>query len=260
VVQAIGVRRPLVLLALASAAAAASAAGCAFESQLVVRATGAGPVVVVQSVAPEVTLRRVDGVTRRSGQVVGIDCTTTIVYDVREATGLAVLAQSFLVRLRTRRLPRGTPYSFDCAGPLVLELPADASDIAATATPATPLDILDPLTSIPLAFGRRLRAEPGTRLDLIQWRGDLPAGDYRVELSFSLPDAQPFRERAIGTASIRCGRARYLQPILPAVTRITQAPAFTIAPSSAETTLVLPRIVGGIGTFRQATRTLSCRP
>ena len=258
--QATVVRRRLVLLALASAAAAVSAGGCAFESQIVARVTGAGPVVVTESVAPEVTPRRVAGVTRRNGQVVGIDCTTTIVYDVREATGLAVLAQSFLVRLRTRPLPARTPYTFDCAGPLVLELPADVSDIAATATQAAPLHVLDPLTSVPLAFGRRLRAEPETRLDLIQWRGDLPAGDYRVELSFSLPDARPFRERAVGTASIRCGRARYLQPILPAVTRISQAPAFTIAPSTAETTLVLPRIVGGIGTFRQVTRTLSCRP
>jgi hypothetical protein len=249
-----GVRR----LALA-ALLATVAGGCAFDGQIVVRATGDGPVVVTQAVEPEQTPRRVQGVTKRKGQVVGIDCDATILYDVREATGTAVLAQLYRLRLRTPRLPRGVAYSFDCTGPLVLEVPASASSVSSNAT-TTALPVQVPVAAVPIAFGKRLRAEPGTQLALVQWPRELPKGDYHLELSFTLPDARPFRERAFTTASIRCGRSSYLQPVLPTLTRISRAPQFRIDPAAASTTLVLPRIAIGINTFAQVTRTLSCRP
>jgi hypothetical protein len=236
------------------------AGGCAFDGQIVARVTGSGPVVVTQSVEPEQVPHRVQGVTKRKGQIVGIDCDATILYDVREATGTAVLAQLYRLRLRTRRLPRGVAYSFDCTGPLVLELPASASGISSTATTTTALPVQAPVAAVPIAFGKRLRAEAGTQLALVTWPRELARGDYHLELSFTLPDARPFRERALTTASIRCGRSSYLQPVLPTVTRISRAPQFRIDPAAASTTLVLPRIAIGINTFAQATRTLSCRP
>jgi hypothetical protein len=263
-VRSRGVDR-LTLAALLGAALAMTAGGCAFDGQVVARATGAGPFAVSQSVEPELTPHRVQGVTTRKGQVVGIACDATILYDVREATGTAVLAQQYRLSLRTRRLPRGVAYSFDCTGPLVLELPDEASSITATTTtsadgPAAALAVRTPVTSVPLAFGKRLRPERGTRLALVEWPRELPKGDYHVEISFTVPDGRPFRERALTTASIRCGRSRYLQPVLPTLARISRAPQFRIDPASASTTLVLPRIAGGIKTFSQATRTLSCRP
>ena len=45
-------------------------------------------------------------------------------FDVREATGSAVLIQLYVVHLRTRPLRRGTRYEIDCAGPLIIQLPA----------------------------------------------------------------------------------------------------------------------------------------
>jgi hypothetical protein len=254
----------LALAALLGAALAITAGGCAFDGQIVARATGGGPFGVVQSVEPEQTPHRVQGVTRKKGQRVGIACDATILYDVREATGTAVLAQRYRLSLRTKRLPRGVAYSFDCTGPLVLELPAEASTITATATiaggPATALAVRAPITSVALAFGKRLRPEPEAQLALVEWPRLLPRGHYHVETSFSVPDARPFRERALTTASIRCGRASYLQPVLPTLTQMSRAPQFKIDPASASTTLVLPRIAIGIKTFSQATRTLSCRP
>ena len=262
-VRSRGVHR-LTLVALLGAALAAIAGGCAFDGQIVARATGTGPVVVTQSVEPEVTPHRIQGLTTKNGQVVGISCDATILYDVREATGTAVLAQLFRLRLRTRPLRRGVAYSFDCTGPLVLEPPANASSITATAStaggPATALPVRAPVAAVPLAFGKRLRAEPGTQLALVEWPRELPKGDYHVEISFTVPDARPFRERALTTASIRCGRSSYLQPVLPTLTHISRAPQFRIDPAAASTTLVLPRIAIGIKTFAQATRTLSCRP
>jgi hypothetical protein len=258
-----GVHR-LALAVLLGAAFATIVGGCAFDGQIVARATGAGPFVVVQSVEPEQTPHRVQGLTRKKGQRARIDCDATILYDVREATGTAVLAQLYRLNLRTRRLPRGVAYSFDCSGPLVVELPNQASSISATATtaggPATALAVRAPVASVPLAFGKRLRPEQGTQLALVDWPRELPKGDYHVEISFTVPDGRPFRERALTTASIRCGRSSYLQPVLPTLTNISRAPQFRIDPASASTTLVLPRAAIGIKTFAQATRTLSCRP
>jgi len=202
------------------------AAGCAFESQVAVQFMPAAPVVVKESSNPEQIPHRVQGVTTRGGQVVGIDCSISIVYDVREATGSAVLAQLYLVHLRTRPLPRGTAYRLDCTGPLIMELPTDASAVQATSTSASGLQVAlpvqAPVASVPLAFAKRLRAEPRMQLAVVRWPPTLSPGDYRLELAFSLPEARAFREKALYAASVSCGGSSYLQPILPLVTRMAQ--------------------------------------
>jgi hypothetical protein len=135
-----------------------AAAGCAFEGQIAVQLLGGTPAVVKQSAKVELTPNRVQGKTTRRGQVVRIDCSVTGVFDVREATGSAVLIQLYVVHLRTRPLPRGVPYELDCAGPLIAQLPADVSDVSATATDSAgqqvALPVQSPVTAIPLAFGR----------------------------------------------------------------------------------------------------------
>jgi hypothetical protein len=213
--------------------------------------------------APEQLTQRVHGVTVRLRQVVGIDCATTVVYDVREATGSAVLAQTFVARLRTRPLRGRTAYSFDCAGTLIVELPHDVTEAHAFATDSTGQQeeaaAVQPTTSgLPLAFGRRLRAEPDTRLFLLMWPRALAPGDSRVELVFNQPIARPFRQKALLAATISCGRSRYLQPILPTVTSMARVPAFTITPSPGGAAVQIPRIAGGIGSQASARRTLSC--
>jgi len=238
-------------------------AGCAFDGVIAVQFRGVGPVEVSESSTPTQMPHRVAGVTKRKGEVVRIDCSITVVYDIREATGSAVLAQTYVVHLRTRRLARGTAYDFDCMGPLVVELPADASAIQATSAGSAgaagvPLPVHARVMSIPLSFRRSLRPEPRTQLAIVKWPRTLAAGDYRVELSFSLPEARAFREKALDTAAITCGRSRYLQPILPAVTGMARAPAFTIDPRASPLTLSLPHVAGAIGSYAQAKKTLSC--
>jgi hypothetical protein len=235
------------------------AAGCTFDAGVAVQFPAASPTTVRESLRPEVTPHRVAGVTTRKRQVVRIDCSTTLVYDVREATGSAVLVQTYALHLRTRPLARGTAFAIDCAGPLIVELPADAASIEAAVAASAPLAVQAPVRSVPLAFGRRLRAERGTQLALIRWPPTLAAGNYDVDLAFVLPAAREVRERAVETASVSCGRSRYLQPILPPVTRMRRAPAFTLRPSSTPTTMSLPRVAPGIASYAEATRTLSCR-
>jgi hypothetical protein len=216
---------------LALVAVVATTAGCAFDSPIVVRFSGASPVQVT--------------------------------YDVREATGTTVLTQTYVVHLRTRRLARGTAYELDCTGPLILELPADASAVQARSTSAsgqeTALPLQAAVASVPVAFGRRLRAEAGMQLAVVRWPHALPAGDYRVELSFGLPEARAIREKAVVTAAVSCGRSRYVTPILPPVTSMARAPAFTIRPSADPIAFPLPRVAPGIAASAEATRTLSCR-
>jgi hypothetical protein len=252
----------LIAVALMFVALPALAAGCAFDSGIAVQFNGASPLVVTESFKPSQNPHGVQGTTRRAGQVVGIDCSLTIVYTVDEAAGLAVLAQGYLVHLHTNTLPQGTAYELDCTGPLIVELPTDASGVRATATDASgrqvALAVHAPVTAVALAFGKRLRAEPRTQFAIVRWPRTLSAGDYEVELAFSLPEARPILEKALYAASVSCGNSRYLQPILPLVADMKQAPAFTIRPSPNASTFQVPRIAGANGIRATATRTLSC--
>ena len=244
-------------------AVAATAAGCAFDSPIAIQFSGSGPVTVKESLEPEQIPHRVHGVTTRAGQKVRIDCSTTIVYEIQEATGTTFLAQTSAVRLHTRALRRGTAYEIDCAGPAVVEIPQEASGVRATSTSEAGLQVglpvQAPVVSVPLAFGKRLRAEPGMQLAIVPWPRTLPRGDYRAELAFDLPEARAIREKALMTASVSCGKSRYLQPILPAVTSMARVPAFTIQPSADPIELPLPRVAPGISSYVETSRTLSCR-
>jgi hypothetical protein len=122
----------------------------------------------------------------------------------------------------------------------------------------TELPVQAPLGSIPLAFGKRLRPEPSTKFAVVSWPQTLPPGNYQLELAFTLPQARRFREKAIYTASVSCGRSRYLEPILPPVTKMARAPAFTILPSARPVMVSLPRVAGSIGTYAATKRTLAC--
>jgi hypothetical protein len=253
-----GGRHRLVLVALLLAALPVLAAGCSFESEIAVQLLGDSPVVVKQTTQVDVTPQRVRGTTKRARQVIWIDCSITGIYDVDDPTGPAVLVQLFVVHLRTRPLPRGTPYQLDCAGPVIVELPTDASDIQAAATDSqVALPVQAQLTSIPLAFGKRLRAEPTMQFALVG-QPSLSAGDHTVELAFNLPEARTFREKVLYTAAVSCGRSKYLQPIRPLVTKMAGARALTVLPSATETSVSVPHLFGGIVAYRQATRTLSC--
>ena len=236
-------------------------AGCAFEGQIAAQQVGDTAVVVKQSAKVELAPHRVKGVTTRAGQVVKVDCSVTGIFDVREATGSAVLIQLYVVHLRTRPLRRGTRYEIDCAGPLIIQLPADSSGIQASATDASgsqvPLAVQAPLTAVPLAFGKSLRAQPGTQFADIGQPG-LSTGSYTVELAFSLPEARAFQEKVLYAALIACGHSKYLQPIRPLVTSMTRVPALAIQPTTTETSASAPHLFGGIRSSGEATRTVSC--
>lgn len=247
------------LTALALAALSLLLAGCAFEGQLAVELSGDGPVQVKQSSTVFLTPSRVKGRTTRRNQVVKINCSVTGTFEVREATGTAVLVQTSAVRLRTRPLPKGTPYDFECAGPAIVQLPADAGDVRATARDesgtAAELAVQAPLTAVPIAAGKHLLAQSGTQFAVVTWPG-ASAGTYNMQLSFTLASARPFSEKVVYGALIACGHSKYVQPIRPLVTRMTQIPALSIQP---DTTIVsTPHLFGGIRSYGEVTRTLSC--
>jgi hypothetical protein len=240
----------------------ALAAGCAFESEIAIQFKEGQQVVVTESASSDQSPHRVQGTTTRNRQIVGIDCSITILYDVREATGTALLAQRYVVHLRTPRLPRGTAYELDCMGPLIVELPAEASGVEAQSTSASglrdTLPVQAPVVSVPLAFRKRLRAEPQTQFVVVSWPRALLPGEYQVELTFGLPDARAIREKAVYMASVSCGRSTYLQPIMPPFASMARVAALTIQPSANASTLTLPHIVRANGTYAETRRTLSC--
>lgn len=257
-----GGRYRLILLALGLVGLPILAAGCAFEGQIAVQLSGDGPVQVRQSSTVTLAPAHVQGRTTRRNQVVKLDCSVTGTFDVREATGTAVLVQTYAVHLRTRPLPRGTRYDLDCAGPAIVQLPADASEVQATATDeagaAADLAVQAPRTAVPIASGKRLQAQSGTQFAVVTWPG-AAAGNYEMQLSFTLTNARPFSEKVVYAALIACGHSRYFQPIRPLVTRMSQVPPFTIQPSTNETGYSTPHLFGGIRSYGETTRTLSCR-
>ena len=114
-----------------------------------------------------------------------------------------------------------------------------------------------PITSVPLASGKHLRAEPGTQFAIFG-SSALSPGGYTVELAFSLPGAGTFREKVLYTALIACGRSKYFQPIRPLVTTMASVPGLMIQPSTNETGVSIPHLFGGIRSYGEATRTVSC--
>jgi hypothetical protein len=114
-----------------------------------------------------------------------------------------------------------------------------------------------PLTALAITSGKRLRAERGTQLASVE-QPSLPAGGYTVGLTFNLPAARAFRQKALATALVACGHSKYLQPIRPLVTSMARAPALTIQPSATETGVAAPHLFGGIRSYGEVTRTLSC--
>jgi hypothetical protein len=142
-----------------------------------------------------------------------------------------------------------------------VELPADASDIRVTSTSVSgeqvSLAVQAPVTATATAFGKRLWADPGTQFVLVGSEAVAP-GSYTIELAFTMPAARAFREKVLYTALIACGHSKYVQPIRPLVSSMARVPALTIQPSSNPSSLSVPHLFGGIRSYGEATRTLSC--
>ena len=208
---------------------------------------------------------RVAGTTVRAGQVVRNDCTISAVYNVREATGTAFLAQSLLLHLRLRVPRRGMAYELDCLGPLLAELPVDASSFEATAHDLSggrrrSLSVRTRVASVQLTPGRPLRPAPRKQLVIVEWprRPASAYEDYRVDLGFQLPKAPLVRERVVYTASISCGASSYLQPVVPLANNLGFVNAFTIPRNGKPIEFIVPRLATGISSHAEASPTLAC--
>src|SRR3954471_3761640 len=207
---------------------------------------------------------RISGTTARAGQVARNDCKLSAVYKVREATGTAFLIQSQDLHLRLRVPRAGTTYELECLGPLLVELPADATKIEATAHDLSgggqrSLSVRTHVPSVRLAGGG-LRPTGGRQLVLVEWPRVAGPGydNYRVELAFRLPKAPLVRERAVYTASVSCGGSSYLQPVVPLIEDLGFVNAFTVPPDKKPFDFILPHIAAGISSHGEATQTLEC--
>jgi hypothetical protein len=207
---------------------------------------------------------RIAGRTSQAGQVVRNDCTISAVYKVREATGTAFLTQSEVVHLRLRVPREGTAYELECLGPLLVELPAAASKVEATAHDLAgggrqSLRVVAGARSVRLPPGRLVRTATGKQLVLVQWPRR-PGGAYdnfRVELSFRAPRVPLIRERVVYTAAVACRGSVYLQPVVPLADDLGFVNAFTAADGK-PFDFILPRLAAGIASHGEETRTLAC--
>jgi len=208
---------------------------------------------------------RIAGVARSHGQVVRHDCKLSAVYNVREATGSAFLIQSERLRFRLRVPAKGTKYQVECLGPLVAELPANAAKVEATAHELSggqerSLDVHTGVPSIRVAPRRSLRADPQKQLVVIQLPRVTGSGydNFRVELAFRVPKAKLVRERVVYTASVWCGGASYLQPVVPLGQDLGFVNAFTVPKDGKPFDFILPHIATGISSHGEETQNLEC--
>jgi hypothetical protein len=228
---------------LAVAVLAGTTSGCALDAGVGIEFRSGSPATVTESLTSvELDPHRVQGVTGRR-QVVGTECSLSVAYDANDIGGPGVVVQSKDFRLRTRRVPPGTAYDLDCSGPVIVQLPRRAFAVQATAG-QTALPVEAQVSSVPIAFGRRLQAQRGTQLVLIHRPDTLAAGDYRIELTFTLPVRRAFYEKVLYAASVTCGRSSYVEPLIPAVAKMKRAHGVTIRPAAKVYTLTLPRIAG----------------
>jgi len=208
---------------------------------------------------------RVAGTTTRDEQLVRNDCKISAVYKVREATGTAFLIQSELVHLRLPVPRRGTAYQLECLGPLVAELPAGASKIAATAQDLSggrhrSLTVRTHIPSVRLPPDSPVRPAQHEQLITVELprRPGSAYDNYRVELAFRLPKALLIRERVVYTAKISCGGSSYLQPMVPLTNDLGFVNAFTVPRDGRPFDFILPHIATGISSHGETTRTLAC--
>jgi hypothetical protein len=208
---------------------------------------------------------RVAGTATLPGQVVRNDCKLSAVYKVREATGTAFLIQSQGLHLRLRVPAKGTKYELECLGPLLAELPAGAAKVEATAHALSgrwqrSLSVRTHVPSVRLAPGRSVRPDPRKQLVLVDWPRKLGGAydSYRVELSFRVPKAPLVRERVVYTASVSCGSASYLQPVVPLIEDLGFVNAFTAPPDGKPFDFILPHLATGISSHGEETQTLEC--
>jgi hypothetical protein len=244
-------------LALMLTVSAALAAGCGSDS-------GRATMTVRERFEPIQVPRRVEGKTTAAGQPVRANCSLAAVYNVREATGTAFLIQSQLLHLRLHAPARGTAYEVECLGPLVAELPSGAKRVEATELTrsghrrgSVPVRTH---ASVRLAPGRSLRPAAGKQIVVVQWPRHVGSAydDYKLELSFEVPKAPLIRERVAYTASVSCGSARYLEPVVPLDEGLGFVNAFTVPPNGRPFAFILPHIATGISSHSEATQTLAC--
>ena len=239
------------------AVSAALSAGCGSDS-------GRATMTVRERFEPIQVPRRIVGTTTRAGQPVRASCSLAAVYKVREATGTAFLIQSQLLHLRLHPPGRGTDYEVECLGPLVAELPAAATQVKATElTRSGPRHGSVPVrthASVQLAPRVALRPAPGKQIVTVQWPRR-PGGahdDFMLELSFEVPKAPLIRERVAYTASVSCGSASYVEPVVPLGDGLGFVNAFTVPPHGRPFDFILPHIATGISNHSEERVNLAC--
>jgi hypothetical protein len=220
-----------------------SASACALAVALLVAGCSGGGhhgTVVRETFEAAQTPHRFVGSGRAS-----VGCELAATYTVREATGTAYLTQTKLVLLG---LP-GPRYRVECRGPLVAELPVAATRLEAPGR-------VRMAKSIPVGPRRTLGPQPGAKLALVDW----PKDARKLELKFELPGKPRLvRERIAYTASVACGGAGYLVPLMPLGQGLGFVNAYSVPRNGKPFAFVLPRLAGGAASNATASLSLACR-
>ena len=166
------------------------------------------------------------GTFQSDGEVVEFRCSATVIGTGGE--GKASQTVSITVSARGNA---GVPYQVKCTDPLILQFPLDAHSFRAVGTAdwgQADLPVRPGLSSIPIAPGRTLDAEPNQQLVEIDYTPNIPPALYRLRLDFALSSARSIVVKALVVGEVTCGNQLFLPPVLPQVSSLAELPGFEL--------------------------------
>lgn len=125
----------------------------------------------------------------------------------------------------------GVPYEVKCTDPLILQFPLDAHSFRAVGKAdwgQADLPVRAGLSSIPVAPGRTLDAEPNHQLVEVDYTPNLPPALYRLRLDFALSSPRSIEVKALVVGEVSCGGQLFLPPVLPQVDSFGELPGFEL--------------------------------
>ncbi len=138
--------------------------------------------------------------------------------------------------------------------PLILQLPASASNFAATfAGPAPGTLSITPVTGPLFADATTpIVADPGTQLLIIDFPGGTPpagAGTYQFTFNFSVPASTPtpLTIKALVTGKVTVGGNTYYAPLIPCTASFAAMPTITLPTANALTPINVAPLLGITG-------------
>lgn len=172
-----------------------------------------------------------------------LECVITVVGTVNGQQ----VTKAIAIKLKATG-PKGARFELECDDPIAVQFPADATNFVGTfdggGGNSGSLTIQSGLSSISIAPGQSMDAEPGQQLVIVGLPAGLPAATYDLTLEFDLAASRAIDIKPLVLGKVVCDNETFFPPIVPCgLIDLSSLPAVTI-PVSADFVPILPPLDG----------------